>query len=187
MKIKDNIPGDKVILIPMKRKDVRLIHKWANQPEVIPLWNGRQKTLKETKDDWRPHYFSDRDPYSGRCFVIVLDGSPIGMIVHNRIDKDNRSTDIDIIIGPTTLWDKGLGTDALKTFLSYLFKRFRLNRIWLATYSHNKRAIRAYKKTGFKEEGCLREDAFIEGRYVDSLLFSILRSEWEDSAHNNTS
>jgi RimJ/RimL family protein N-acetyltransferase len=175
------ILGEKVTLSPMKRKNIRRIFEWANSPEVIPYWYGRQKTLREIKQDYRSHYFSDRHPYSGRCFTISVDEVPIGMIAHNKIDKDNKSTDIDIVIGHKDHWGKGYGTDALKTFVSYLFRWLCLNRIWLATYVHNKRAISAYKKVGFKQEGILREDALISGQYVDSILFSILRSEWENT------
>ena len=173
------IPGEKVSLRPMKPKEVELIYKWANNPDVMPYWYGKRKSLKQIKDDWRPHYFSDRNPYSGRCFVIVADNKPIGMINYNKIDRENKSADIDIIIGQKENWDKGYGTDALKTFINYLFRKFKLNRIWLGTYVFNLRAVSAYKKAGFKKEGILREDALINGKFIDSFIFSILRKEFK--------
>jgi diamine N-acetyltransferase len=43
----------------------------------------------------------------------------------------------------------------------------------------NVRAIRAYEKAGLKKEGVLRADALINGKFVDSVLLSILRKEFE--------
>lgn len=176
------IQGNKVALRPMEPEEVTLIHVWANDPDVMPFWYGEEKTREQIKADWKRHYFSDNDLYSGRCFAILKGtnpvGNPIGMINYNRIDRDNRSVDIDMIIGQKKDWGQGYGTDALRTFVRYLFDRFDLNRIWLGTYTYNKRAIRAYEKAGFKREGVLREDARIGGKFVDTVVLSLLRREF---------
>ena len=175
----ETLRGKKASLRPMKPKEVELIHKWANNPDVIPHWYGKKMSLKEIKDDWKPHYFNDNDPYSGRCFAIEVDDKPIGMVNYNEIDKDNQKVEIDIIIGERNNWNKGYGTDALKTLISYLFKKFKINRIWLAPYLSNPRAIRAYEKVGFRREGILRENSFINGKFVDDVMLSVIRREFK--------
>jgi RimJ/RimL family protein N-acetyltransferase len=176
------LQGVKITLRPMEPEEVTLIHVWANNPEVMPFWYGEKKTLEQIKGDWRSHYFSDNNPYTGRCFAILKGknpvGKPIGMISYNRIDRDNRSVDIDMIIGQTKDWGQGYGADSLRTFARYLFDRFDLNRIWLGTYIYNKRAIRAYEKAGFQKEGVLREDAWVASKFVDTVVLSILRREF---------
>ncbi|NIN92692.1 GNAT family N-acetyltransferase, partial [bacterium] len=127
------IRGEKISLRPMRPKEVELIYKWANNPDVMPYWYGKRRSFKQIKDDWKPHYFSDKDLYSGRCFAIEVKDEPIGMVNYNKIDKENKSVDIDIIIGLKREWDKGYGTEALRTFCRFLFRKFKLNRIWLGT------------------------------------------------------
>jgi RimJ/RimL family protein N-acetyltransferase len=173
------IRGEKISLRPMKPKEVELIYRWANNPDVMPYWYGKRRTLKQIKGDWKPHYFSDKDPYSGRCFAIEVQDEPIGMVNHNKIDRENKSVDMDIMIGQKEDWNKGYGTDALRTFCGFLFRRFKLNRIWLGAYVFNARAIRVYEKAGFKKEGILREETLINGKFVDSVLLSILRKEFQ--------
>lgn len=178
------LEGEKVALRPMEPEEVSLIHAWANNPDVLPFWYGEKKTLDQIKGDWKHHYFSDNNPYSGRCFAILLGknpvGKPIGMINYNRIDRISRSVDIDMIIGQAKNWGQGYGSDALKTFARYLFERFDLNRIWLGAYVYNKRAIKAYEKAGFKREGVLREDALVAGKFVDTVVLSLLQREFAD-------
>jgi RimJ/RimL family protein N-acetyltransferase len=38
--------------------------------------------------------------------------------------------------------------------------------------------VRCYEKSGFTEEGRMREAHYQEGRYIDILLMSILKNEW---------
>jgi RimJ/RimL family protein N-acetyltransferase len=76
-------------------------------------------------------------------------------------------------------WNKGFGTEATKLFVAYGFETLNLNRIELRVYEYNARAIRVYEKVGFKHEGSLREDHYRQGRYWNTHVMSILRSEWK--------
>jgi len=174
-----SLVGEYVSLRPMRPEEVKLIHAWANNPDVLPFWYGRIKSLAEIKSDYAADYFTDDDPYTGRCFAIEKEKIPIGMICYNRIDQDNRNVELDMMLGEKEYWNRGLGSDALRIFIRYLFSNFNLNRIWLGTYAYNQRALRAYEKVGFKREGILREDGFIQGKFVDTVVLSILRREYD--------
>lgn len=63
--------------------------------------------------------------------------------------------------------------------LGWAFRVQNWRRVWLTTLACNERAIRAYRKLGFVEEGRLREHAFFAGEYVDELQMGMLRSEWQ--------
>ncbi|MCJ7622204.1 MAG: GNAT family N-acetyltransferase, partial [Anaerolineaceae bacterium] len=56
--------------------------------------------------------------------------------------------------------------------------------IYLHVYETNSRAVRSYEKAGFSVDGRLRQDRFLEGRYVDVLLMSILKDEWKKNYKN---
>jgi RimJ/RimL family protein N-acetyltransferase len=47
--------------------------------------------------------------------------------------------------------------------------------------SDNPRAISSYEKAGFTHEGRYRQGAYKKGKYIDILLMSILRDEWNAS------
>jgi RimJ/RimL family protein N-acetyltransferase len=67
----------------------------------------------------------------------------------------------------------------VQTLLGYGFETLNLNRIWLRVYEYNRRAQRVYEKAGLKREGTWREAHFLQGRYWDVHLYSILRREWD--------
>lgn len=54
------------------------------------------------------------------------------------------------------------------------------HRIELKVLDYNKRGIRCYEKCGFKIDGILRENAFIEGKYCSDIVMSILDYEYEE-------
>jgi RimJ/RimL family protein N-acetyltransferase len=75
-------------------------------------------------------------------------------------------------------WNNGFGTDAMKALVHYLFYTMNVNRIQLDTWSGNERAIRSYEKLGFVVEGRLRNDAFIDGKYYDTMIMGLLKKEF---------
>jgi RimJ/RimL family protein N-acetyltransferase len=50
----------------------------------------------------------------------------------------------------------------------------------LDVYQNNPRAIRTYEKAGFVHEGVRRQAAYKDGQYIDILMMSVLRSEWQE-------
>ena len=51
--------------------------------------------------------------------------------------------------------------------------------------SFNERALKCYKKCGFKEVGRIRQSKYINGRYYDSIVMDILKEEFTQSYIKN--
>jgi RimJ/RimL family protein N-acetyltransferase len=116
-----------------------------------------------------------------KAFAIeTLEGRLIGNVGLIGLDWRNRKTDLGIMIGEKDAWSQGYGTDAITVMLRYLFEELGLNRVGLYVDVDNHRAIRCYGKCGFVREGLVRHHRFKDGRYLDSVLMSILRSDWDE-------
>jgi ribosomal-protein-alanine N-acetyltransferase len=175
------ISGLRTLLRPMTPEEIPLFHQWVNNPDVMPHWYGRNapKSLEELLEDWKPFYFDGSAPQMGRCFMIEVEGEPIGMIAYNKIDPQARKVEIDILIGDSKNWNKGYGTDAVRAFLGYLFNELRLHRVEVAASGNNPRAIRCYQKAGFVKEGVLRDRGWEDGSLVDEVWFGVLEDEFQ--------
>jgi len=46
-------------------------------------------------------------------------------------------------------------------------------------FSFNERAIKSYEKCGFKKEGILRQEIYIDGKYYDAIIMAMLKEEYE--------
>jgi RimJ/RimL family protein N-acetyltransferase len=177
-----DIHGQKTRLRPMRPDEAPLFYRWATDPEVQPFWGGRDhyKSLDDFlgHGHWEPHYFDGSQPHRGRSFTIEAGSRPVGMIAYNRVDSANRSTEIDIVIGDAAYRDRGYGTDAVRAFLGFLFDTVGLHRVYLTTYDYNLRAQRAYEKVGFLREGVMRQSDWVDGRWVDAVLYGILEHDF---------
>jgi RimJ/RimL family protein N-acetyltransferase len=96
------------------------------------------------------------------------------------LDWRNRCCEIGIFIGDKEFWGRGYGTQVMRLMLNYGFNTLNLNRVYLRVYESNPRGIRCYEKAGFRHEGRLRQAIFQDGRYIDLLMMSVIRSEWSD-------
>jgi RimJ/RimL family protein N-acetyltransferase len=52
-----------------------------------------------------------------------------------------------------------------------------MHRIYLSVFKNNERAIGAYRKCGFVEEGVMREAAFIDGQWLDVTMMGLLNDQ----------
>jgi RimJ/RimL family protein N-acetyltransferase len=64
----------------------------------------------------------------------------------------------------------GLGTKLMKTMLKLAKKYFKIIRLDVAVA--NKIAIKLYSQLGFRKEGLLKKEYFINGKYYDAVVMS---------------
>ena len=103
----------------------------------------------------------------------------IGIVSLNYIDWRNSHCEIGIFITDDLETKKGNGSTMISFIKDYGFGELNLNRIWIDVYDNNP-DVPFWEKNGFTWEGILRENYYHNGKYYDSHVGSILRSEWEN-------
>ena len=172
--------GDRVRLRGVEKEDIQKFVVWLNDPEVTqhllmyyPLTNRQEEQwfedLKKLEPAEQPLAIELKTDQGWRL---------IGNSSYHHIDWRNRSGEIGIFIGDKDYWGQGYGREALKLLLQFGFNGLNLNRVYLQVFETNPRAIRVYEHVGFVHEGRLRQDIFLNGRYIDVFIMSILRAEW---------
>jgi aminoglycoside 6'-N-acetyltransferase len=108
-------------------------------------------------------------------FAIEADGQAVGLIQYlEENEPDYRHAALDMFLHPD--WHgRGLGTDALRTLARHLFEDRGHHRLTIDPAAHNQRAIRAYRRVGFRPVGIMRRyERGPEGRWRDGLLMDLL-------------
>ena len=78
-------------------------------------------------------------------------------------------------------WGQGIMTEAAKEVIRFAFEELGLEQIGICTSEVNRRSQRVIEKCGFKYEGTIRRTYKIyDGTLRDSMLFSMLRSEYDE-------
>jgi aminoglycoside 6'-N-acetyltransferase len=161
---------------PIVPGDLDDLWRWQHETEVVQWWGEPT----EDREEFRRENF-DSDVAPTWRFIIEWDGRGVGLIqyYHDYADtEDSWSAGIDIYIGEPDARDHGVGTEAVRTLLRYLFEVKHVHRVTIDPQTTNARAIRAYEKAGFSRDGVMRHNDFMHGRYIDTQYLSILEDEW---------
>ena len=167
------ITGRRVLLRPVEESDYPLIHRWMNDREVWRYMDyERPYSLADVRED------VERSRQEGYPFTIVVGDRPIGRIGLNQFRRRDRICSIYMYVGEPDYWGQGYAGDAVLTLVGHAFDHLDLHQVELWALADNNRAIAAYRRCGFVEEGRLRERSFKEGRWVDRLVMSVNREEF---------
>ena len=97
------------------------------------------------------------------------------------LDEHQRSAHLGLTLAPGAR-GQGLGTDVVRVLCDYAFRLRDLHRLGLETLATNEPMLRAARAAGFREEGRLREAAYVLGERVDEVQLGLLRREWSPPA-----
>jgi RimJ/RimL family protein N-acetyltransferase len=120
-----------------------------------------------------------RSRQDGEPFTILLKDRPIGRIGLNQFRGRDRIASFYMYIGEPDCWGRGYARDAIMALLSYAFERYDLWQVELWALGDNDRAVRAYAACGFVEEARLRDRSWKQGAWVDHIVMSVNREEFD--------
>lgn len=75
-------------------------------------------------------------------------------------------------------WRRGYALDATGTLMDFGFRELKLHRISAAMGPDNAASIAIVRRLGMTYEGRIRDHVYTNGRWRDSLLYSVLVNEW---------
>ena len=165
-------------LAPLTVADGPQLYTWINDRDQV-LFNAPYKPISEPQHaEWLASITSRQDAV---IFGIKTTGDDrlVGSCQLHSINPIHRSAELQIRIGETDARGKGYGKSAVELLLRFAFSDLNLHRVFVHVFADNTPAIRLYESTGFRNEGTLREAAFIDGKYVDVLVMGVLKSEFD--------
>lgn len=173
------IVTDNLILRKFKEDDYQEMYdNWASNPNVAnnagwPVHKKIESTKKLVKT-WVDEYQKE----NVFNWIITLKDckKAIGSITVVSKDLNNRVCEIGYNIGEE-FWNKGYGTEAIKSVLKYLFSLNLFDIITATCFDDNIASRRVLEKNNFTKEGLLRDRVIINNQKKSLLQFSILKEE----------
>jgi len=174
------LKGEKVILRAARRGDMERLCQFNNDVEV-EIAGGGDPPMPQSLERLQAEYDANasKGGRDGTGFAIEADGKYIGQCGLFQFDDVAQTCALGITIGDKAYWGRGYGTEALRLLLDYAFRLRNIRRVYLTVNSTNERAVRAYGKCGFVEEGRLRAHVWSDGKYIDLVYMGLLREEWQ--------
>jgi diamine N-acetyltransferase len=172
------IEGKSVRLRPLAREDIQHSLIWRNDPAIRDRQLGYPFPITVAMEErWYQETLSGERRDRVSLAVETADGKLAGFVHLVDINWISRIAGFGITIGQKELQGRGIGSEATLCMLRYGFETLNLERIWLEVVASNERAIRLYRRIGFRQEGLLRAHAYIAGQRADVVVMGILRAE----------
>lgn len=172
---------ERVTLRTVEREDVPFLQRAFTDPEIrYPIGNPlmSQEQIESGMEE------------SSDQFLVCLDRSdagpgqpdeddvrPIGVV--NVEDADWRRPELGYWLIPE-VHGEGYGTEAVSLVIEYVFRVYDHPAVGAGAFDFNDASRGLLESLGFTEEGRIRKDRFIDGKYRDMIQYGLLRREWRE-------
>ena len=170
-----NLETERLLLRRVDANDINEIFALRSNPETMKYI---PRPLIKTDEDALEHIAmidSKIDSNEGINWAITLKDNPklIGVIGHYRIKPENYRAELGYMLLPE-YHGKGIVSEAVKEAVNYGFNVMKLHSIEAIIAPENYDSAKVLEKNGFVKEAHLRENEFYEGRFLDTVIYSIL-------------
>lgn len=172
------IKGQLTGLRAVSESDLPQLMEWRNKPEFRRYF----REYRELNSTQQRRWFDEKvnnDPTTRMFSIVSLStGQLLGACGLCYIDWVNRTADFSIYIGNDDVYiDKVVAPDAAKVLINYGFGELGLNRLWSEIYDFDVQKTEFFNELGFNLDGRHRETHIAEGKWCDSLYFSLLKRD----------
>lgn len=170
-----NLETERLLLRRIDANDVNQIFNLRSNPETMKYI---PRPLAKTTEDALEHIAiidARIENNEGINWAITLKDDPklIGLIGHYRIKPEHFRAEIGYMLLPE-FNGKGIITEAIKEVVNYGFKVMQLHSIEAIIAPENFGSEKVLQKNGFVKEAHLKENEFYDGRFLDTVIYSIL-------------
>jgi ribosomal-protein-alanine N-acetyltransferase len=169
--------SDRLILRQITDFDVEEVFALRSNPETMkyiprPLIKNREDVL-----DFIAFIDQGMDTQKMINWAITLkeEDKLIGMICLIHIQPENHRTEIGYLLHQD-FHGKGIMNEAVGTLINYAFDDLQFHSLEAVIDPANSSSEKVLLKHGFVKEAHFKENAFFEGKYLDAVVYSLLKA-----------
>jgi ribosomal-protein-alanine N-acetyltransferase len=170
---------ERLLLRELKSTDAEAMYRYLSDPEVTRyLATQPHRSLKQTQDlvKFLASLFQKGEGF--RWGITLKAGDAAGVVIgtcgYHAWAKDHFRAEIGYELAHA-YWGQGIMAEAMEALLAFGFEQMTLHRVEAMVLVGNRASARFLEKLGFQQEAVLRDYEFVQGRFRDVLLFSLLR------------
>jgi RimJ/RimL family protein N-acetyltransferase len=165
-----------VTLRPVAGEDLPQLLQLLSDPDAAGefQWFGhRTDRAREVERRWHEDGLFGAEQ---SWLAVTADDELAGWVTWLPVPRTSAAIEIGIALFPEHR-GHGVGTDAQRQLVSYLFSTSIVHRLQAGTEVDNLAEQRSLEKIGFRREGVLRGVTFRAGQWRDSAVYGITRDD----------
>lgn len=163
-----NLTAKRIFLRPLDVTDAHVLFE-QTQDETLRYLTGTTATF--SLEQIEQHILSiQADPTRFDFALCLNSGEIIGECSILDIDAELKQAGFRISMRALPWTSQGYGTEAISCIFQFCFEELRLHQLELEVFSHNERAIAAYKKVGFHIVEMIPDAVSYQGISFDEIV-----------------
>ena len=172
------LPGRVVRLEPLGEEHLGPLLEIATANPELYRFTSTPTTEAEA-EAYFARAFCERDAGTAYPFVLLVDNQIVGTSRYSSLNTSNRHCELGFTWLAPSVQGTAVNLESKYLLLTYAFETLDLLRVYFYTDARNERSAHAIRKLGATFEGTMRAERVMkDGHIRDTLLFSIIYSEW---------
>ena len=175
-----NIQSKRIQIRNLLLSDLDNFYYYRSNPDVTKYQGFDVMNLKQAKDFIKKQtlkLFGKPDQWVQYAIVLEETQQLIGDCAIKISSLKNGTASIGITISNKEQ-KKGYAKEVLQAICGFLFDKHQAHRIVESLSEENIASERLLKSCGFRKEGHFLSDYFQNGKWINSLQYALLKSEW---------
>ena len=169
----------RIFLRPITENDAAHIVKWRNSEKVLKHCMTKTPITMES----HMQYYRDKVLTGKNIQFIVerveeelgLAAYPIATIYLKDVDRENHRCELCVFTSSDIEWETEGQVLATKMLLEKAFNEYGMHKVYSRVFYNE--GIEMLKQAGFSLESVLKEEVFMDGKYLDIYRLSIFNPE----------
>jgi [ribosomal protein S5]-alanine N-acetyltransferase len=171
-----NLESDRLLLRQITPDDVNEIFALRSNADIMkyiprPLVTTNEEALEHIK------MIQDKiEKNEGINWAITIKSNPklIGIIGHYRMRWEHFRSEIGYMLLPE-YYGQGITTEAIKLMVDFGFNQMNMHSLEGIIDPANTASARVLEKNGFVKEAHLIENEFYDGKFLDTVIYSLVK------------
>ncbi len=156
-----------LLAVDKNREHLSIFLPWVNQMQTVEDFTNYIQFCNELSAQQKEV-----------SFIIFFNGELVGRIGLHYINHQNKSGAIGYWLTKDAE-GKGIITQSCIALINLGFKDLQLQRIELKAAISNYKSLAIPQRLGFTKEGILRQAEFVNNEFLDLVVFSMLKEDWQ--------
>jgi len=173
--------SSKVRLRALRREDAELTWKWRNDTVVRDMYSGHPFFVNPEKEHaWYERILLSDLPNVTMGVEIEETEQLIGVMFLMHVNHIHRSAELAFLFDKDSRKASDI-IEAILLTLQFGYYELNLNRIYGKSIEHHTMLIKLFERYGGQREGLLRQSVFKNGKYLNEVMMSILKEDYENN------
>ena len=170
----------RLIIRPVSLTDKEAVFEYRSDQEINKYQSWIPQNIQDVENFIKRTSRQLNVPETWFQFVLIDKdiGQIIGDIGIHFLDEENRQVEIGCTLNKH-FHSRGYATEAVERVMDFLFFDLKKHRVITSIDSQNNSSIRLVERLGFRKEAHFIKSLYLNGKWVDDLVYAILEREWE--------